>query len=571
MGDAPSHGTTLDLKAVGNITQQLFVPAYQRGYRWTEHEVTALLSDITEAPDKDYCLQPVVVKPMADGRFELIDGQQRLTTLHVLFTWMKKCIGWKEGAPYSIAYETRPRSAEFLETLDATHAAENIDFFHLHQAYDAIDRWFARHGHRRQMAAMEVYQRLFNGVKVIWYEVTDGVASTELFARLNVGRIPLTNAELVKALLLSRRGASAPSDDRRKEMGTQWDAIERDLQDDRLWYFLTNTPAEKYATRIELVFELMVDPPTTPSVFHTFYAFKGRLDAGEGASVIWDEVVARHAMLREWYEDRDLYHSLGYLISAGGPNELRRLIAESEGLTKSAFATSLEERIARRLNVAEDELEALSYDENKAACHRALLLFNIESTRALTGSFDRFPFHLHKGNQWSLEHIHAQNADELTTKAEWQSWLVAHGSLLREMKEPVEGASARQELAREIDERAAGEVTKETFDILAARVHTHFAEGAADDRHGIENLALLQKDVNSELNSAVFGVKRRRILQHDRAGSYLPICTRRVFLKYYTDTSDQQLHHWSAGDRSAYLAAMKRALGKYLTKSTGDT
>ena len=42
----------------------------------------------------------------------------------------------------------------------------------------------------------------------------------------------------------------------------------------------------------------------------------------------------------------------------------------------------------------------------------------------------------------------------------------------------------------------------------------------------------------------------------DRRGDYIPICTRRVFLKYYTESGDQQLQFWSKQDREAYLVAM---------------
>ena len=49
---------------------------------------------------------------------------------------------------------------------------------------------------------MDVYNAFRKAVRVIWYEVAD-VDAKELFVRLNVGRIPLTDAELVKALLLA--------------------------------------------------------------------------------------------------------------------------------------------------------------------------------------------------------------------------------------------------------------------------------------------------------------------------------------------------------------------------------
>ncbi len=66
---------------VGEIVGQFFVPGYQRGYRWGREEVTRLLDDISESSGRKYFLQPVVAKRRDDGKWELVDGQQRLTTL----------------------------------------------------------------------------------------------------------------------------------------------------------------------------------------------------------------------------------------------------------------------------------------------------------------------------------------------------------------------------------------------------------------------------------------------------------------------------------------------------------
>ena len=72
------------------LNEKFYIPEYQRGYRWTSREVTDLLNDIAEfinngRPGQTYCLQPLVVKRL-DASWEVIDGQQRLTTLW-LFHW----------------------------------------------------------------------------------------------------------------------------------------------------------------------------------------------------------------------------------------------------------------------------------------------------------------------------------------------------------------------------------------------------------------------------------------------------------------------------------------------------
>lgn len=78
----------LETKFVADISGSFYIPSYQRGYRWSETEVVRLLDDIYQNGKKNYCLQPVVVRKKED-QYELIDGQQRLTTLYLIYKYMK--------------------------------------------------------------------------------------------------------------------------------------------------------------------------------------------------------------------------------------------------------------------------------------------------------------------------------------------------------------------------------------------------------------------------------------------------------------------------------------------------
>lgn len=189
---------------VGDIQEDFFVPTFQRGYRWGPQEVTRLLLGVHHSDGKPYYLQPVVVKERGD-EWELIDGQQRLTTLFLIFQYMLRNGLKSQGAGFSLRYEVRPGSGDYLQTLDPEMSTKNIDYFHLFQAYEAIEAWFCSHGNRRQLVADEIYMALFKNVYVIWYQAPPEVDATTLFTRLNVGRIPLTDAELVKAQLLGKR------------------------------------------------------------------------------------------------------------------------------------------------------------------------------------------------------------------------------------------------------------------------------------------------------------------------------------------------------------------------------
>ena len=284
----------LEPRLAGDISGRFYVPAYQRGYRWGEAEVRRLLEDIWESRDKPYYLQPVVVKRHGD-EWELVDGQQRLTTLFLIFQYMKSERLQSSGADYSRRYETRVDSAAYLEELDPDLSQKNIDFFHIHEAYRCIREWFDAHEGRRQYVANKFYDALFEHVRVIWYEATDDLDAATLFTRLNVGRIPLTDAELVKALLLSRSRGSLGVTDRALEIAAQWDVIERDLRDPELWAFITGKASED-PTHISLLLDTIAGGPAGRyrPLFHTFETLRKRI--ATNPQEFWNNVVDLHSL-----------------------------------------------------------------------------------------------------------------------------------------------------------------------------------------------------------------------------------------------------------------------------------
>jgi hypothetical protein len=580
-GAAAGSGT-FESRVVNRITGSFFVPRYQRGYRWGKDEVTRLLDDIQESKNV-YYLQPIVVKAMDDGRWELIDGQQRLTTLYLILQFMRLGGLYPPAeAKYSLEYETRPLSWDYLKNPDAVGAASNIDFFHIFQARQAIKTWFARQ-EDAGLAAINLYQAFAERVRVIWYEAPD-VDSSELFRRLNVGRIPLTDAELVKAqvLALSRH---IEGSDRAHSIAAEWDVIERDLRDPELWAFITAAPSGE-ATHIRLLLDTMADRLTrelsmevlrgrTRPQFHTFETLRPKIVADPEA--FWNDVVDLQSLVLGWFEQRDTFHKIGYLTAIGvrfdeildmalGPT------SADAAATKSEFVARLDTRIRVHLGVSQDSLRGLDYEARRDydKLTEALLLMNVETIRNMNHSTERFSFQAYAAGKWSLEHIHAQNSIGLSTADQWAEWLLQHRDALDGLTDlPPE---VRNDLTMKITE-AIPTVTLEKFHELEAELRRLFTarDGTSEaDEHAISNLALLERDTNSALNNAVFEVKRRRVLALDRDGAYVPVCTRNVFLKYYTDDRAQQVHFWSMQDREAYMLAIERELAPYLSAEESE-
>lgn len=546
--------------SVGDIAGDFYVSSYQRGYRWGEQEVRQLLDDIRESNGATYYLQPVVVKGRDDGSWELVDGQQRLTTLYLIFRYLKSTHLPSAAINYSLTYETREGSKAYLDRLDETEASTNIDFSHMFNAYKCIEAWFAKFEHRTTHEATSMYSHLFDGVKILWYEAPPEVDSRDLFTRLNVGRIPLTDAELVKAQLLAHAQAGEGQTDRALEISAHWDLIERDLREPGVWAFVTGR-AEEEATHISLLLDTLAGGPRGHDrpLFQTFEELRHAID--RDADEFWKSVVNLHSLVLGWHDDRDLFHKVGYLIAVGRTfDELEEL---SRGNGRSAFEAALDAQICAHLGLSASDIGDLTYSSSKTS--DVLLLMNVETIRRMQDSSERYSFKAHAAGGWSLEHIHAQNAESLNTVEQWRAWLEFHRDALDGL--PGLDDAHRLSLVGRIDEVLSAQVTRQAFSSLEKDLAAVFSPGDGPDdgqTHSVSNLALLGNRDNSALSNSVFEVKRREIISRDKTGSYIPACTRNVFLKYYAHSGDQQLHFWSVADREAYLEAIKAAVGPYL-------
>lgn len=574
------EAVSLEKKFVKDIEGRFHVPSFQRGYRWTRKEVNALLDDITDFVVSDgtsYCLQPLVVRRRTDACYDLLDGQQRLTTIYLIRLWLNAYSkGFFEGPSFSISYETRPFSASFLENPDESRKNENIDFFFINESYEAIKAWFRDKGNASDLYS-KVNERLRNSVFFIWYELAeteDKKESIDIFRRLNIGRIPLTSSELVKASLLNMcKGENARQD----EVVLLWDDMEKALHEPDFWAFLSNSKADEYQTRLDIVLDLIAErSDDEKDSYFTFIAISQMLEDA-GFESVWKRIRSTYLILRDWYEDFNLYHKIGYLI-ATDTCWLRDIMGIAVGMHKSEFDAYLDEKIKLSIKPRNKKYCDLAYDKDWNLLSRILLLFNVETVRKGSQGTVRFPFvevklKYRKNVAWSLEHIHAQNSDALSTEAAYREWLMEHKKSLENVRASVstpDHTRSFDELIKKSDDLLAkGRITDESFRNLSREVISLLSGGADDTDHSIGNLALLRTDDNAALNNAVFDVKRMKIVEMEKNGRYIPVCTRNVFLKYYSP-EDSQIHFWSEANKASYVDAITDVLKNYLDDSAGD-
>ena len=570
-----------------------FIPAYQRGYRWSPTQVKQLLDDIwefirTPHAGQFYCLQPLVVKTRpGDGSVEVVDGQQRLTTIHLILTYLKPMASMLAKTFFRLTFETRgDTSRPPLDPIDLSREQENIDYYHICQAYREIQKWCKEHPEDEQLVLM---QHLLNSdkagrnVKVIWFELGDHENVVEAFTRLNVGKIRLTNDELIRALFLGRGREAKASDDVPKTQLTlevrasdealktriayEWDLIEKELQAADFWAFLTNRKLEH--NRIGFLFELLADciePDEKDEEYKVFYSFSRKLaEPGVTRESEWLRIKQEFMRLQEWFEDerRIAFHIVGFLVTQ--KVELGDIRTMALNCTKSAFDRRLRDRVYQSvlgpkkvppkdalLRDLAAHLDGLRHPKDRRAIRAILLLFNIATLLENSLSNARFQFDAYKDDDWDIEHVRSRATDNITDPSGW----------LKDCLSVLETQADAAALADDIRKHLAPTGTSNPaadFQPLRRAILKYFHEDSTEERNDLGNLTLLDSVTNRGYKNATFGVKRKKILELDKTGIFVPLCTRNVFLKAYSRDSGKPIF-WTEADGDDYQATILKTL-----------
>ena len=141
--------TNICMKSVSELKGFRFtIPNYQRGYRWTKQQVKELLDDVwgfsQEQTSPIYCIQPLVVCEKKNREkdlttWEVIDGQQRLTTISIIMQMLGQC-----AAPFSISYDTLKGKEEKINnivSLSTDDANSDINFHFMVEAKETVRDW----------------------------------------------------------------------------------------------------------------------------------------------------------------------------------------------------------------------------------------------------------------------------------------------------------------------------------------------------------------------------------------------------------------------------------------------
>lgn len=617
-----------------------FVPSYQRGYRWGRQEVEALLNDLwefylqtKEKKDEEerenlleenknvfYCLQPIVLYKDEQAQENLLDGQQRLTTIYLLLSYLdsrRREEGYDKPL-FTLEYATREDSADFLAkklfASEESEGASNVDYHYMRAAYGYIKDWFTR-APKHSGAAGELIPLLLNedgkgpNVRVIEYHIEDDSNPIDVFLRLNQGKIPLTDAELTKALFLQSDKYDAqllPYVSPKLDLiASEWYAYEQQLSVPKFWHFISPYDAQSTPPSIRLLLELAARDlqsetsyKDTPELWelkkytHPCYTiFSDYLQGYSGEErlkkigEIWERIYTIFGLISEWYEDQELYHYVGYLMCTESSSSkritlLRKLLKQAKTCTAPEFKASLRREIGKKIEAI--CLNELSYEERPADIHWVLLLHNIHQ-HIFTSEQIRFPFDLYMKEKWSLEHIYAQQSEPLRNREEQIGFIEEHIATFREDAfgdgEETSSLIVRlEDIRSQIQEPEKKESERVSLFEEALGLITAFEVNQMGDTrslHGLQNLCLLSRGGNSALSNRTFARKREimREIMRERVMTatqeYIPMATRRVFLKYYS-ASPKDNAYWRREDAEAYMEHIRSVCKHYTSPSNAN-
>lgn len=503
----------LDRCAIPELRDKnFFIPDYQRGYRWGETQIRQLLEDLygffydKRSQGAFYCLQPVVVKQMEQEQvdalglqsptdnnvwYEVIDGQQRLTTIRIILA-LESLLDDDKDLSFNIHYQTRPNLGAIFDNLQKKRDENkrytisapiegrmDIDTWHILQAANQIINWFQDETPplRPNLSSFKgtFYENFSNdrdkdkSVQVIWYELRDDAKPVDIFKRLNDKCISLNNAELIRGMFLSdaaeynadrellRQFATDMQDTVEKREKArkqahiieQWDIIERELRNDQFWLFIhndANAGDAGYSCRIEYIFDLIAKKEQGErDRLYTYIKFDNLLKTGEVEDLweLWLKVETYFSYLKYWYNNNDYYHKIGYLAAdrKTGSKILIELLDAASTFSTKAFNALIEDKIVESIKKVVHRgdppkpILEYTYTDDYDKLKQVLFLYNVESTRLLNK--EKFPFNKYKAEKnWTLEHIHAQNSDLIdhADKEKWVEWFAENERVLASLQ-----------------------------------------------------------------------------------------------------------------------------------------
>lgn len=335
----------------GNKDSLYKIPQYQRPYKWEDEQVYKLWDDIYEAwenEEPNYFLGSIITaKPRDDEKsayVDVVDGQQRLTTLMILFCVLRDLYptinqAAAEENPFAVDMDTINSSIALHGKSKRlklnTHAAHQSDFEKLilngntlenkkpykyqvrtdeEPKYKFINTALIFKEKLEELgedSAAEFINFLFNQVKIIRIDCKNREFAIKLFQVLNDRGMDLTAADLIKSFLIEKLykkydGDSDTAKQKESQFISDWREMEQNIKDLDIslnelfiiyeYFTLGQNPKKSLYEELQTIFKDK-DPNEVISDIKEFaYAYKSK---------IWDS--NNKALYSFWYIRWSMY------------------------------------------------------------------------------------------------------------------------------------------------------------------------------------------------------------------------------------------------------------------------
>lgn len=568
-----------------------YIGPYQRSYKWSSltryGQVPQMLYDIYSAmcqdPGKEYYLQYITIKwDSMKEWYEVIDGQQRLTTLSlIIYLLYAEDHNFENIAKDKVEYSRHDNSNLFdrvvelannESTEESDNAIPNQDTYYLVKAARCIKRFLTLCKNDNKLEAFEKY--LKEKVMLITNEESSFVSAEEVFMNLNDNRVPLTSSYLIKGLLLT---LAARHDDKREYnykviidqrviMGRQWDEISSWISKKEVAHYFFKQDDGGLDNFLNLVLkgiESKNEAGEKASVDEVLKKFLDTLekvpkqnDVGElelfnkfndvvktPADAIKTLKLIKHyyRRLRGIYENNKLYNLMGYALFCESVDGYKRFdLSNVFNVSDVQLEQNLKHIILTAIpDLSNDDIRELcNYSSSNYRLQNLLLSFCVFPD----GEDDkyRFDFVAYNREHWSFEHISPQNPKN-TVRID----KVAQSNVI----EKIKNSSIKENKKKELIERIRNDESIESESVS-------LLYDPDIDLDNMGNMALLSGRANSSLKNNPYIAKRSILFDMRNKGQFIPRHTIDIFNKVYHNESDPQfnfdLTKWDQRDVEAH-------------------
>lgn len=539
-----------------------------------------------------------------------MDGQQRLTTLTVILSYLNEYELINEKLQYNVRKETEEFLKEYIFKPNELKNIQNWeqflentsikgkdydyqDVFYLFNAYKAIQTWFETYPN--SVTAMK--DKILNHVKLI-VNLPKNIEEQELFENLNRKRVPLDGADLIRALIITRVAKKEIGDiddsikqnvlinERRVKIGLMLDRINHWWADEnKKNYFHQFTKESKVPDEESISFNDVTYPINHLYKLYVLAYGEGVLDMEFFEKKViedgfLDELQLLQRTMDNWCNDKELYHLILFTsiyarekIKEEPVLSFKELLHQWKKLYRKDFIRFLKKRIASTevfndlINQTErckEENEKTAFLENWYDNKLITVSVLLDIISILSSNNTCLPARHFKAYKEDLEHIFLQTpvGDRIKDK-------IKQTQILKEYIDIINQSLSEEEKIN-INDCDIDWENQNWKDDIKFRINNRIEKVIPVNSLG--NMCVLHESVNRGYGNDFFLEKRIDIMRKSQEGFFIRPhvydAFNKIFLERHDESIDMKMmNRWDRSDILARREYIIKRISNFLNTS----